>query len=201
MSDFFSPETWTFKLKSDDYLNFVFIKFPPMATSVGEECGGVVLLPSDEPKCRFFTWPGFPLGWTGALCYYWKGSEFQLPLQLQLGPGWKQEKISSPGFIGALAASSLEEMDSLSLSSAKGLDCIVLVLTHPRWGSGGTLLQRSGDPDSVLVSTAAWHEICQGWKAQFSSQPLLIPSCGRKVRVSHCCPPRVEVLLFHAKLC
>lgn len=109
---------------------------------------------------RFFTWPGFPLGWTWALCYYWLGSEFQLPLQLRLGPGWEQEKISTLGSIGAPTASSLEEVDSLSLSSAKSLDCIVPVLLTPRWGGGGTLLlrQRSGDPDSVLVSTAAWHE-------------------------------------------
>ena len=174
-----------------------------MATLMEEECGGVVLLPSDKPEVQVLHMAWFPIGMNGGSLYYWMGSEFQLPLQLQLGPGWEQKIISSPGFIGAPATSSLEEVDSLSLSSAKSLDCIVPVLTHPRWGSGGTLLllQRSGDPDSVLVFTAAWHEICQGWQAQFSSQPLLIPSCGSKVRVSHCCPPRVEVSLFHSKLC
>ena len=59
----------------------------------------------------------FPTGMNMGSLLLLDGSEFQLPLQLLLGPGWEQ-KISTPGSIGAPTASSLEEVDSLSLSSA-----------------------------------------------------------------------------------
>ena len=59
----------------------------------------------------------FPTGMNMGSLLLLDGSEFQLPLQLLLGPGWEQ-KILTPGSTGAPTASSLEEVDSLSLSSA-----------------------------------------------------------------------------------
>ena len=96
---------------------------------------------------------------------------------MNVGPGWEEEKILCPGSIWAPSTSSLEEVDSSSLSSAESLDFIIPVLTHPWWGSGDALLlqQRRGDPDSVRVSRTAWHGsggyLCQ--RGRLSSQVSL----------------------------
>lgn len=104
----------------------------------------------------------------------------RVPASLQLRLTWLgQEKILTLGSIGAPTASSLEEVDSLSLSSAKSLDCIIPCsppqeeVEVPCYCGR---VRRSTCPR--LHCSMAW-EVCQGWRLSSPVSLVLIPSCRR----------------------
>lgn len=149
---------------------------------------------------RFFTWPGFPLGWTWALCYYWtaQSSSFRFNFCWDLA-GSRRSRHRAP--LGPPPPVPWRKWTRYHWVVPRALTALFLF--------SDTLGEEVEVPcycgRGVAVQTPRLHcSMAREWSVRdgrlSSPVSLFWYQAAGGVRVSHCCLPRVEVLLFHSEL-